>query len=658
MSKDEETTNKPTEQPKDAAAAPRQRKIVRRSASTRDNPGFTDEPKAEGAPAESAPAESAPAAGPASGEAAPAKAPAARTFDARAPRQPRPAGGDARPPRRDRPQRPGGGDFRPPPARPAGARPIPGGPRAPSSGDFRPPPARPMGARPIPGGSRAPAEPGEERRERRPRPEGEHHERRPRPEGERRPRPEHAARPAGQAAPAAPASKPAAPKPAAPAPKPEAKAPPPPPKAAAPKPIPVFIPLARAGQIAKDNKPAPTPKEALAAKTKAHAPQKPAPKPAAKPEAEAAPSFDAALVQATADEAVAALNKAGDAAAALVDAWVAAANAAAVVEAAEADAAPGAARKAARRAINVLRARGVAIPTRSRVVKLDDRAEVAITAELIPPDSSGALAVSITSKDASGRYHIAEVIIREPIGILQAGSGWLSGSQIKEGRTRALEGLGVAPVAVPVDWARARIAAARKLNAASGQVMPLGYEGCRDLVEPAPEAEPAHPLADVEKDLDPARASDALPASGSLHNEPEFRSWLPDRNALDELLGKVGERLGPQGVSDPEAVSNALREEMEAATDRFFSPEVRNIVVARMRDAAISVRARKGDRRAAEVLQVAHAVKEAGLITSPPREIPFLVAFFQKALGVLAQQGGGQLRVPVAAAGGAPATEG
>ncbi len=47
------------------------------------------------------------------------------------------------------------------------------------------------------------------------------------------------------------------------------------------------------------------------------------------------------------------------------------------------------------------------------------------------------------------------------------------------------------------------------------------------------------------------------------------------------------------------------------------------------------------------MLAVARAIREAGLITSPPREIPFLTGFFQKALGILAQQGGGQLRVPV-----------
>src|ERR1700761_6533981 len=150
MSNDENTSDKPTEEPKDAAP-PKQRKIVRRSGTTRDNPAFSEAPVADeggtSAPTEAAgEASSAPAhpagapaaregqAGP-TGEPGDAARPRARaTFDARAPR-PRP--GDARPARPSRPPRGGGGmggDYRPPPARPVGARPIPGRSPAPAGG--------------------------------------------------------------------------------------------------------------------------------------------------------------------------------------------------------------------------------------------------------------------------------------------------------------------------------------------------------------------------------------------------------------------------------------------------------------------------------------------------------------------------------------------
>jgi hypothetical protein len=417
-------------------------------------------------------------------------------------------------------------------------------------------------------------------------------------------------------------------------------------------------PRASGGPRVAAVKPALTAKEALAAKAKAaqaktnKAPVRTdEPAPAA---AEATHAFDQADLTATWDAAIEAARKAGDHASALVDAWLAASNVEALAAVVDADAAPAAARKNARRALNILKSRGTAIPTKPRVSRIDSRAEVALEATFLPPDSSGTTAISITSRDASGRYHLAEVIVRENIGIVNAGSAWLSGSQLREGRARALEGLGVAPVQVSVDWARAKIAAAKSLNAASGRILPLGLSGCHELIEPAPEVAPAHPVADLDAAITSELALARAPGSDLLHEEPEFRSWLPDRGTLEDLLQRLGQRLGPQGTTDQDAVSTALREEMEASTDRFFSPEVRNVVASRMVDAAISIRARKGAERATDVLAVARAVKEAGLITAPPREIPFLVAFMQKGISLMAHQGGGSLRIPMAAPQAAP----
>jgi hypothetical protein len=285
----------------------------------------------------------------------------------------------------------------------------------------------------------------------------------------------------------------------------------------------------------------------------------------------------------------------------------------------------------------------------------EERGEVAVEATFTAPDVMGTVSFIITSKNPSGRYHLAEVILREPYGILQAASGWLSGSQLKESRGRHVESYGVAGAPVPVEWARQRIAAARKLNAVSGQVIPIGYERCLELLEPVPEAVAPHPVADLEAEVTSERATAATPGSLQLHNDPIFRDWMPDRRAVDELIQRTGQRLSAETAGDGDAVNAALLEEMAAATDRYFSPEVRVVVAARMRDSAISIRARKGDRAAAEVLAVARAVVEAGLITAPPREIPFLVGFFQKALGYLAQQTGGELRLPVSGPGPQPA---
>src|SRR5690606_16431792 len=138
--------------------------------------------------------------------------------------------------------------------------------------------------------------------------------------------------------------------------------------------------------------------------------------------------------------------------------------------------------------------------------------------------------------------------------------------------------------------------------------------------------------------LEAQLGDDAATATPATHNEPEFRGWLPDQRAIEEMLRKLGEVLGPEGAQDPAKVSDALAEQVRDATDRYFTPEVRGVVARRLRDAAISVRARLGDERAKEILATARAIESAGLITAPPREVPFLVAYFQKAVAMLLQQ--------------------
>lgn len=355
---------------------------------------------------------------------------------------------------------------------------------------------------------------------------------------------------------------------------------------------------------------------------------------------------DPAWVKVGAEGAVAALSASGAAAEALVDAWIDGHNAAAIVEAAASDALSGPARKAAKRALNVLKSRKVALPEPlARTASARAEADEIIEATFTPPDGRGAVSITISKRRGGERAHIAEVILRDQLGVVQAVSGWMSRSQIREAHQRITDSTGVAPATVPVEWARHRIAQAVAANARSGQLVPLSFERCRELVEPAPTSEPPHPLADLEVAL--RDGDEAGAATGGLHAEPELRGWVPDARALDEMLRKVGERLTAEDAQDSAKVDEALREEMKAATDRFFSPEMRAEIARRMRDAAITIRARAGEARAREVLLAARAVEKAGLITSPPSELEFLRAFFQKGVALLAQQGGGQLRVPV-----------
>jgi len=389
--------------------------------------------------------------------------------------------------------------------------------------------------------------------------------------------------------------------------------------------------VATVGEKAQ-NKPK-TAKEALAAKTAAQ-PKKKADGDAKTNEVIVNPAW----VGANASNAVSILGQAGPAADALVDAWLQANNLAAITEAAASESLTGPARKAARRALSVLKSRGVAVPERQAAAAVRVEEALVTEATFSPPDARGTISVTVAVRRGTERAHIAEVIVREGVGVINAVSGWMSRSQIKEAHQRIADSTGVSPAPVSAEWVRWRVAEALKDNPKSGQLVPLSIDKCKDLLEPAPTSAPAHPVADLE----PASDGTAADAPGSLHSEPEMRSWVADSRALEDLLRAVGARLTGDDSKDPTKVDAVLTEEITAATTRFFDEKERGTVARRLRDAAIAVRLRAGDERARDVLKAARAVETA----KTPGELEFLRAFLQKGVAAMAHQGGGQLRIP------------
>ncbi len=371
--------------------------------------------------------------------------------------------------------------------------------------------------------------------------------------------------------------------------------------------------------------------------------------------------FDASTLQAPAERALAALEKAGTSAAALVDAWVAAANAAAVAEAARS--ATGAARKAARRGLGVLKSRRIPIPEERHIAKLADTTEEKLQAWLLPPDTNGTVLVTIATHSTARRYRTAFVFLHDALGVHRVDSGVLSQSQLRDSLSRAATSKAIKPVEVPVEWARWRIAEARKRHAQRGVPEPLGFTSAATLLTPVPAEAPPHPFDEEGLVLDDEDAKDIAQRSAELHLLDEFRSWLPSRRAVDHLLREVGKQLRPGEEPEPDVMKTLLDAQLKAATDRYFSPERRATLVPAMKDAGLSVLARVGEQKALEVVAAIKVIESRGLITDPPHEVGFLRAFFDKAIGVLARQGGGSLKIPVptapkeAATGDVPATE-
>jgi len=354
----------------------------------------------------------------------------------------------------------------------------------------------------------------------------------------------------------------------------------------------------------------------------------------------------AAELSASADNALSALERAGENAVALVEAWVKAGNAAAVNVASER--ATGPARKAARRGLNVLKARGVPIPTESHVTSVTgEKAPEIEEALLLAPDGSGSVCLVLTSRSPTSRAHSVFVYLHDDFGIHRVNVGELSQSQLKEALARALPGADYRPVKVPVGWARTRIAAARKKHASRGIPEPLGFSTAKNLLEPVPSEPEEHPFDGEGLELGDEDAQDLAKNSQNLHFLPEFRGWFPPKEAIDEMLLKVGERLTPGSEPDPEDLKKKLEEEVTSATDRYFTPERRESLSRAMKDSALSVLSREGEVRTLEVVATMKNIRDAGLITNPPHEVGFLRAFFDKAISALAYQDGGRLRIPM-----------
>jgi len=306
----------------------------------------------------------------------------------------------------------------------------------------------------------------------------------------------------------------------------------------------------------------------------------------------------------------------------------------------------GKARKAARRGLNVLKSRGVPIPARSRKASLLTEQGPSSSAWLLPPDSSGIRVLAI-AKRAGSHWRGCIVYLRDDQGVFKVESSQTTPARLIAALKKALPGSGLEPVTVPVDWALFKIAQTRASMVARKLPEPLGFMSAKSVLEPVPSEAPEHPFDTEGFVFEPEDAKVQAADSGSLHHQPEFRSWLPAQKEVQQLLVEVGKHLKPGEEPEQDRVSELLKQEMLAATDRVFTPELRADLVGWMKDAGVSLVAREGEALGLKLAATIQCVETAGLVTDPPRDVPFLRAFFEKAVGLLMAQNGGKLNIPI-----------
>lgn len=348
----------------------------------------------------------------------------------------------------------------------------------------------------------------------------------------------------------------------------------------------------------------------------------------------------------TKENALSAVQNAGSEALRLIQSWLENANASALAEVSARGS--GAPRKAARRALKVLKSRGVEVPRERRVATLRAPGDARkVKAWILAPDSSFNTLLVLAERSETSRFDCAMVFLNDDYGVTRVQHGEYSQSALKKALESMVPGERYKPAEVTADWARSRIHQALSKQRARGLVEPLGLTSIAKLLGKAPSSEVPHPFdaEGLEVALEDAREMSR--DSGELHRLPEFAPWLPSRQAIDGMLQEVGKQLKPGEQPDQDKLSGLLQAAVLSATDRYFPPEQRERLVNAMKDSALSILARDGESLALRVSAAMQCIQNAGLITDPPSEIPFLKTFFDKAVAYLLAEGKGSLRIPI-----------
>jgi hypothetical protein len=283
--------------------------------------------------------------------------------------------------------------------------------------------------------------------------------------------------------------------------------------------------------------------------------------------------------------------------------------------------------KEAKRALHVLRTRGVAVPEPVRPAPPPPAPaqEPLLPAYATAVDGHGERAIWLPRNVPGKGIEIAQAVVSDERGLLELQVGLLGRKEWRAFAKGLLErGAGMGVGEIDRGEAHALVAAARARNETTGQRVPDGA----DLW--LAQLGPAAPLADHAARFPPLPEEEeraALAASGALHELPLLRAWLAD----EDYLRRVAARLDEIGVSplylDERQRADQLARTVTDAVDAYLDPARRAVLAARLFSVADHLD-RRGDLASARAAGAAARAIAAG---APAREIPFARLLVEKA---------------------------
>jgi hypothetical protein len=283
--------------------------------------------------------------------------------------------------------------------------------------------------------------------------------------------------------------------------------------------------------------------------------------------------------------------------------------------------------KEAKRALHILRTRGVTVPEPPRTPPPapPPAAEPPPPAYASVVDGHGERAFWISRAVPGKGIELAQAVVSDTLGLVDLQLGVLGR---KEWRlfVKGLLERGATMGVAEVDLARATgsVAAARARNDASGQRVPEGADLWLSRLGPAaPPPDPALRFPPLPADEE----RDALAASASLHDLPLLRGWLADEGTLRAVAAKLDEiAVSPLYLDDRQRADQRART-LADAVDGYFDEARRRTLAARL----VAVAEHLDGRGDAAHARAAAAAARALLAGTSPQAIPFARALVEKA---------------------------
>lgn len=283
--------------------------------------------------------------------------------------------------------------------------------------------------------------------------------------------------------------------------------------------------------------------------------------------------------------------------------------------------------KEAKRAVHLLRAKGVRVEApRPAPAPAPTPAAEEPAAYMSSLDGSGTRLV-LCGAVVRGGIDIAQVVASDELGVISAQIVPLGRKEYRRFVQNLSRASSMLVAEVPKSYARSFVARALDQNARTRRPVPAAFNEVAFVLGPTAEHVPspgrAAPLSE-----DWAQRLSRAP---DLFAQSEFRDWLPDERAMQSLTLRLDEiGVSPLFIDEGQR-TQALRDALTAAVTQYWTAERRALYADRLYDMAHLLRAAARDEHAALAHASAHALES----DRPVEAVPFCFAMFESALARL-----------------------